>query len=50
MTTIPQNQELLKQLVQLLKAHRHLLIFQRVALLVVAELIVFSRVSFKNSI
>lgn len=47
MTTIPQNQELLTHLTQLLKKHRHLLkkerVFQRVALLVVAELIVFAR-------
>ena len=47
MTTIPQNQELLNQLTQLLQAHRHLFrqerVFQRVALLVVAELVVFAR-------
>jgi len=47
MTTIPQNQELLKQLIQLLKAHRHLFkqerVFQRVALLVIGELVVFAR-------
>ena len=47
MTTIPQNQELLKQLTQLLQSHRHLFrqerVFQRVAMLVVAELIVFAR-------
>ena len=47
MTTIPQNQELLKQLTQLLQNHRHLFkqerVFQRVALLMVAELIVFAR-------
>ena len=47
MSTIPQNQELLNQLTQLLQAHRHLFrqerVFQRVALLVVAELVVFAR-------
>lgn len=47
MTTIPQNGELLKQLTELLKAHRHLFVqervFQRVALLVVAEIVVFAR-------
>jgi hypothetical protein len=47
MTTIPQNSELLKQLTELLQAHRHLFrqerVFQRVALLVVAEIIVFAR-------
>lgn len=47
MTTIPQNGELLKQLKELLKAHRHLFgqerVFQRVALLVVAEIVVFAR-------
>lgn len=47
MTTIPQNQELLNHLTQLLKAHRALFrqerVFQRVALLVVAELVVFAR-------
>ena len=47
MTTIPQNQELLKQLIKLLKAHRHLFkqerVFQRVALLVIGELVVFAR-------
>jgi hypothetical protein len=47
MTTIPQNDELLKQLVGLLKAHRGPFrqerVFQRVALLVVAELLVFAR-------
>jgi len=47
MTTIPQNQELLNQLIKLLQAHRHLFrqerIFQRVALLVIAEIIVFAR-------
>ena len=47
MSTIPQNQELLNQLTQLLQAHRRLFrqerVFQRVALLVVAELVVFAR-------
>lgn len=47
MTTIPQNEELLKQLIQLLQAHRSLYkqerVFQRVALLVVAEIVVFAR-------
>ncbi len=47
MTTIPQNGELLKELTDLLKAHRHLFgqerVFQRVALLVVAEIVVFAR-------
>jgi len=47
MNTIPQNSELLNQLVTLLKAHRHLFrqerVFQRVALLLVAELVVFAR-------
>lgn len=47
MTTIPQNENLLKQLVQLLQAHRPVFsqerVFQRVALLVVAELVVFAR-------
>jgi hypothetical protein len=47
MNTIPQNSELLNQLVKLLEAHRHLFrqerVFQRVALLVVAELVVFAR-------
>ena len=47
MTTIPQNGELLKELTELLKAHRHLFgqerVFQRVALLVVAEIVVFAR-------
>jgi hypothetical protein len=47
MTTIPQNQELLNHLTQLLQAHRHLFrqerVFQRVALLVVAEIVVFAR-------
>jgi hypothetical protein len=47
MSTIPQNQELLNQLVSLLQAHRSLFrqerVFQRVALLVIAELVVFAR-------
>lgn len=47
MTTIPQNHELLNQLTQLLQAHRHLFrqerVFQRVAMLLVAELVVFAR-------
>lgn len=47
MTTIPQNDELLKELVQLLRAHRTSFrqerVFQRVALLLVAELVVFAR-------
>ena len=47
MNTIPQNSELLNQLIQLLKAHRHLFkqerVFQRVTLLLVAELVVFAR-------
>ena len=47
MTTIPQNDELLKQLINLLKAHRHLFkqerVFQRIALLVIGELVVFAR-------
>jgi hypothetical protein len=47
MTTIPQNENLLKQLVELLQAHRSIFsqerVFQRVALLVVAELVVFAR-------
>jgi hypothetical protein len=47
MATIPQNNELLKQLIRLLQAHRHLFrqerVFQRVAMLVVAELVVFAR-------
>ena len=47
MTTIAQNGELLKELTDLLKAHRRLFsqerVFQRVALLVVAEIIVFAR-------
>lgn len=47
MSTIPQNQELLNQLIRLLQAHRSLFrqerVFQRVAMLVVAEIIVFAR-------
>ncbi len=47
MSTIPQNQELLNQLISLLQVHRPLFrqerVFQRVALLVVAEIIVFAR-------
>lgn len=47
MTTIPRNEELLNQLVALLKAHRSVFsqerVFQRVALLVVAEIVVFAR-------
>lgn len=47
MSTIPQNSELLNQLTQLLQAHRHLFgqerVFQRVALLLVAEIVVFAR-------
>jgi hypothetical protein len=47
MTTIPQNDKLLKELTELLKAHRGLFgqerVFQKVALLVVAEVIVFAR-------
>jgi hypothetical protein len=47
MSSIPQQQELLNQLTQLLQAHRHLFrqerVFQRIALLVVAELVVFAR-------
>ncbi len=47
MTTISQNAELLNQLIQLLQAHRPLFrqerVFQRVALLVLAELVVFAR-------
>lgn len=47
MSTIPQNSELLNQLVKLLESHRHLFrqerVFQRVALLVVAEVVVFAR-------
>ncbi len=47
MTTIPQNDELLKHLATLLRAHRPLFrqerVFQRVVWLVVAELVVFAR-------
>lgn len=47
MTTIPQNNELLNHLIELLKVHRHLFrqerVFQRVALLVIAEIVVFAR-------
>ena len=47
MSTIPQNQELLNQLISLLQAHRSLFrqerVFQRVALLVIGELVVFAR-------
>lgn len=47
MSTIPQKSELLKQLIALLQAHRPIFgqerVFQRVALLVVAELVVFAR-------
>ena len=47
MTTIPQNDKLLNQLTQLLQAHRHLFqqerVFQRVAQLVLAEVVVFAR-------
>jgi len=47
MSTIPQYQQLLNQLVSLLQAHRSLFrqerVFQRVALLVIAELVVFAR-------
>jgi hypothetical protein len=47
MTTSPQNGELLNQLIELLTAHRGLFrqerVFQRVALLVVAEIVVFAR-------
>jgi hypothetical protein len=47
MTTIPQNDELLKQLLELLRLHRPIFrqerVFQRVALLVMAELVVFAR-------
>lgn len=46
-TTIPQNSELLNQLVKLIQAHRPLYgqerVFQRVATLVLAELVVFAR-------
>ena len=47
MNTIPQNNELLKQLVHLLRAHRPIFgqerVFQRVALLLVAEVVTFAR-------
>lgn len=47
MTTIPQTNELLNQLIKLLKAHRDVFdqerVFQRVALLVVAEVVIFAR-------
>lgn len=47
MTTIPQNNELLNQLIALLQAHRSVFrqerVFQRAALLVVAEVIAFAR-------
>lgn len=47
MTTIPQNEELLKQLISLIQAHRPLFsqerVFQRAALMVMAELVVFAR-------
>lgn len=47
MNTIPQNSELLNQLIELLKAHRKVFgqerVFQRAAMLVVAELVVFAR-------
>lgn len=47
MSTIPQNQELLNHLISLLQAHRPLFrqerVFQRVALLAVAEIVVFAR-------
>ena len=47
MTTIPQNDELLKELIQLLKIHRDAFrqerVFQRVTLLVLAEVLVFAR-------
>lgn len=47
MTTIPQNKKLLNHLTELLQAHRHIFsqerVFQRVALLVVAEIVVFAR-------
>ncbi len=47
MTTIPQNDKLLNQLTELLKAHRSLFrqerVFQRVVQLVVAEIVVFAR-------
>ena len=47
MTTIPQNEQLLNHLTQLLQAHRPIFkqerVFQRVALLVIAEIVVFAR-------
>ena len=47
MTTIPQNENLLNHLAQLLQAHRPIFkqerVFQRIALLVIAEIIVFAR-------
>ena len=47
MTTIPQNENLLNHLTQLLQTHRPIFrqerVFQRVALLVIAEIVVFAR-------
>lgn len=47
MTTIPQNKELLNQLIQLLEAHRGIYkqerIYQKTALLLIAEILVFAR-------
>lgn len=47
MTTIPQNKKLLNHLTQLMQAHRPIFkqerVFQRVALLVIAEIVVFAR-------
>jgi hypothetical protein len=47
MTTIPQNKQLLNHLTELLQAHRHHFIqewvFQHIALLVIAEIVVFAR-------
>ena len=47
MTTIPQNKQLLNHLTALLPAHRHIFrqerVFQRIALLVMAEIVVFAR-------
>jgi hypothetical protein len=47
MTTIPQNQELLKHLFQLMAAHRGIFkqerVYQRMVALVVAEIVVFAR-------
>lgn len=47
MTTIPQNNELLKHLFELLQAHRHIFkqerVYQRVVALVLAEVFVFAR-------